>query len=100
MCAPSRLLAPGEGFAEPAEQSAAGVGRADLGHVAAAASLELAQQFGIRLYLNLATDRTFLFRNGEVNAQTRVGADELEFTEMAGPKFAAKRRETGTCRAR
>ena len=37
----------------------------------------LAQQLGVRLYLNLATDRTFLFRDPEVASQARVDAGEL-----------------------
>ncbi|MEO8289046.1 MAG: radical SAM protein [Chloroflexota bacterium] len=38
----------------------------------------LAQELGVRLYLNLATDRTFLFRNQEVNEQTHVQQQDLE----------------------
>jgi MoaA/NifB/PqqE/SkfB family radical SAM enzyme len=38
---------------------------------------ELAQQIGVRLYLNLATDHTFLFRNPEVTEQTNVSLAEL-----------------------
>jgi len=37
----------------------------------------LAQQLRVRLYVNLATDRTFLFRDPEVTSQARVDADEL-----------------------
>jgi MoaA/NifB/PqqE/SkfB family radical SAM enzyme len=37
----------------------------------------LAQILGIRLYLNLATDKTFLFRDPAVSDQARVPADEL-----------------------
>jgi MoaA/NifB/PqqE/SkfB family radical SAM enzyme len=37
----------------------------------------LAQELGVRLYLNLATDRTFLFRDPEVTAQAKVGADDI-----------------------
>lgn len=39
---------------------------------------ELAQEIGVRLYVNLVTDKTFLFRADEVGAQTRVGAKGLE----------------------
>jgi AdoMet-dependent heme synthase len=38
----------------------------------------LAQQLQVRLYLNLATDQTFLFRAREVSIQRRVGAREIE----------------------
>ena len=38
----------------------------------------LAQQLRVRLYLNLATDQTFLFRAHEVSIQKRVGAREIE----------------------
>jgi MoaA/NifB/PqqE/SkfB family radical SAM enzyme len=38
---------------------------------------QLAQQLGVRLYLNLATDKTFLFRNDEVTSQAHIPADEL-----------------------
>jgi MoaA/NifB/PqqE/SkfB family radical SAM enzyme len=37
----------------------------------------LAQTLGVRLYLNLATDKTFLFRDPAVSAQARVPADDL-----------------------
>jgi AdoMet-dependent heme synthase len=38
----------------------------------------LAQRLGVRLYLNLATDKTFLFRDEEVASQARVGGAELD----------------------
>jgi MoaA/NifB/PqqE/SkfB family radical SAM enzyme len=38
---------------------------------------ELAQEIGVRLYLNLATDHTFLFRNPEVTEQTNLSPVEL-----------------------
>jgi MoaA/NifB/PqqE/SkfB family radical SAM enzyme len=38
---------------------------------------KLAQKLGVQLYLNLATDRTFLFRNPEVTRQADVSAGEL-----------------------
>jgi MoaA/NifB/PqqE/SkfB family radical SAM enzyme len=37
----------------------------------------LAQKLGVRLYLNLATDRTFLFRDPAVRAQACVPASDL-----------------------
>jgi MoaA/NifB/PqqE/SkfB family radical SAM enzyme len=37
----------------------------------------LAQNIGVRLYLNVATDHTFLFRNPEVTQQTNVSQVEL-----------------------
>ena len=37
----------------------------------------LAQQLRVRLYLNLGTDRTFLFRHSAVGGQTSVGTPEL-----------------------
>jgi MoaA/NifB/PqqE/SkfB family radical SAM enzyme len=37
----------------------------------------LAQDLGVQLYLNLATDHTFLFRDAEVGSQTQVAADDL-----------------------
>jgi MoaA/NifB/PqqE/SkfB family radical SAM enzyme len=37
----------------------------------------LAQTLGVRLYLNLATDKTFLFRDAAAGAQARVPADDL-----------------------
>jgi MoaA/NifB/PqqE/SkfB family radical SAM enzyme len=37
----------------------------------------LAQRLGVRLYLNLASDRTFLFRHEEVSKQARIERDEL-----------------------
>jgi MoaA/NifB/PqqE/SkfB family radical SAM enzyme len=37
----------------------------------------LAQTLGVRLYLNLATDRTFLFRDPEVTEQAKVGGDDV-----------------------
>jgi MoaA/NifB/PqqE/SkfB family radical SAM enzyme len=38
---------------------------------------ELAQQARVRLYLNLATDRTFLFRDKEVSQETQVPEADL-----------------------
>ena len=38
---------------------------------------ELAQEIGVRLYLNLATDRTFLFRHAEVTREAEVPQPEL-----------------------
>jgi MoaA/NifB/PqqE/SkfB family radical SAM enzyme len=37
----------------------------------------LSQEIGVRLYLNLATDRTFLFRHSEVSDETQVAEPEL-----------------------
>jgi len=39
--------------------------------------MRLAQQLRVQLYLNLATDRTFLFRDGQVSIETRVDGDHL-----------------------
>jgi MoaA/NifB/PqqE/SkfB family radical SAM enzyme len=39
--------------------------------------MRLAQQLRVQLYLNLATDRTFLFRDGQVSIETRVDADRI-----------------------
>lgn len=40
--------------------------------------MRLAQELEVRLYLNLATDQTFLFRDGQVTVESRVGGNELE----------------------
>jgi MoaA/NifB/PqqE/SkfB family radical SAM enzyme len=37
----------------------------------------LAQELGVRLYLNLATDKTFLFRAEQVSQQAQIAVDEL-----------------------
>jgi MoaA/NifB/PqqE/SkfB family radical SAM enzyme len=37
----------------------------------------LAQELGVQLYLNLATDKTFLFRDEQVSEQARVPGQEL-----------------------
>ena len=50
----------------------------------------LAQSLGVRLYLNLATDKTFLFRDSVVSAQARVPADDLA---VALEKFERVARE-------
>ena len=42
------------------------------------AIMRLAQQLEVQLYLNLATDRTFLFRNGQVTLETRVDRDRID----------------------
>jgi MoaA/NifB/PqqE/SkfB family radical SAM enzyme len=39
--------------------------------------MRLAQQLEVQLYLNLATDRTFLFRDGQVSIETRVDSDRI-----------------------
>jgi MoaA/NifB/PqqE/SkfB family radical SAM enzyme len=39
--------------------------------------VDLAQELGVQLYLNLATDHTFLFRDGQVGIETRVGGDRV-----------------------
>ena len=39
--------------------------------------MQLAQDLQVQLYLNLATDRTFLFRDGQVSIETRVDGDRL-----------------------
>jgi MoaA/NifB/PqqE/SkfB family radical SAM enzyme len=44
--------------------------------------MRLAQDLRVQLYLNLATDRTFLFRDGQVSIETRVDGDRLT-TAMA-----------------
>ena len=38
----------------------------------------LAQRLGVRLYLNLATDSTFLFRDQQVTLETRVADERVE----------------------
>jgi MoaA/NifB/PqqE/SkfB family radical SAM enzyme len=40
--------------------------------------MRLAQQLQVQLYLNLATDQTFLFRDGQVGIETRVDSDHIE----------------------
>jgi MoaA/NifB/PqqE/SkfB family radical SAM enzyme len=40
--------------------------------------MRLAQHLGVRLYLNLATDSTFLFRDQQVSLETRVGDDRID----------------------
>ncbi|MDQ1659387.1 MAG: hypothetical protein QOD41_4470 [Cryptosporangiaceae bacterium] len=39
--------------------------------------MRLAQRLGVRLYLNLATDSTFLFRDQQVSLETRVSDDRV-----------------------
>jgi MoaA/NifB/PqqE/SkfB family radical SAM enzyme len=39
--------------------------------------MRLAQSLRVQLYLNLATDRTFLFRDGQVSIETRVDGGRL-----------------------
>lgn len=39
--------------------------------------MELAQRLRVQLYLNLATDKTFLFRDGQVTLEARVGRDRI-----------------------
>jgi hypothetical protein len=39
--------------------------------------MRLAQRLGVRLYLNLATDSTFLFRDEQVSLQTRVSDERI-----------------------
>ena len=39
--------------------------------------MRLAQGLRVQLYLNLATDRTFLFRDGQVSIETRVDSDRI-----------------------
>jgi MoaA/NifB/PqqE/SkfB family radical SAM enzyme len=39
--------------------------------------MRLAQRLGVRLYLNLASDSTFLFRDQQVTLETRVGDDRV-----------------------
>jgi MoaA/NifB/PqqE/SkfB family radical SAM enzyme len=41
------------------------------------AMMQLAQDLEVQLYLNLATDRTFLFRDGQVTIETRVDGDRI-----------------------
>ena len=41
------------------------------------AMMELAQDLRVQLYLNLATDRTFLFRDGQVSIEARVDGDRI-----------------------
>ena len=48
------------------------------------AIMRLAQQLRVQLYLNLATDRTFLFRNGQVTLETHVDQDRSRCS--AGPR--------------
>jgi len=50
--------------------------RDNVEHLPAIAAL--AQDLGVTLYLNLVTDRTFLFRTGEVTGQTAVVRDRLD----------------------
>jgi pyruvate-formate lyase-activating enzyme len=49
--------------------------RSNVDHLPAV--MRLAQQLQVPLYLNLATDRTFLFRNGQVTLESRIGEDRL-----------------------
>jgi len=41
------------------------------------AMMRLAQDLQVQLYLNLATDRTFLFRDGQVSIEARVDGDRI-----------------------
>jgi MoaA/NifB/PqqE/SkfB family radical SAM enzyme len=41
------------------------------------AMMRLAQGLQVQLYLNLATDRTFLFRDGQVSIETRIDSDRI-----------------------
>jgi MoaA/NifB/PqqE/SkfB family radical SAM enzyme len=40
--------------------------------------MALAQELGVQLYLNLATDRTFLFRDGQVSLESRVSQEKID----------------------
>lgn len=40
--------------------------------------MRLAQRLRVQLYLNLATDHTFLFRDGQVSIEARVDADQVD----------------------
>jgi MoaA/NifB/PqqE/SkfB family radical SAM enzyme len=40
--------------------------------------MRLAQRLRVQLYLNLATDHTFLFRAGQVSIEARVDADQVD----------------------
>lgn len=42
------------------------------------AIMRLAQRLEVQLYLNLATDRTFLFRDGQVTVETRIATDAID----------------------
>lgn len=39
--------------------------------------MRLAQRLKVQLYLNLATDQTFLFRAGQVTLETRIGTEQI-----------------------
>ncbi len=39
--------------------------------------MRLAQQLRVQLYLNLATDQTFLFRDGQVSIEARIDGDRI-----------------------
>jgi MoaA/NifB/PqqE/SkfB family radical SAM enzyme len=45
--------------------------------------MRLAQRMRVQLYLNLATDRTFLFRDGQVTLEARVGRDRIDAALVA-----------------
>ncbi|HEX2306767.1 MAG TPA: radical SAM protein [Jatrophihabitantaceae bacterium] len=62
--------------------------RDNVQHLPAMAAL--AQELEVQLYLNLATDKTFLFRAEEVGELTRVGAEQLD-TALAGLEAVARR---------
>jgi MoaA/NifB/PqqE/SkfB family radical SAM enzyme len=53
---------------------------------------QLAQQTNVRLYLNLATDRTFLFDHEAVRAETAVAREDLRRALMALEDLARKDR--------
>ena len=49
--------------------------RSNVGHLPQIA--ELAQSLGVKLYLNLATDHTFLFRNAETTKEAQVAQSDI-----------------------
>jgi MoaA/NifB/PqqE/SkfB family radical SAM enzyme len=49
---------------------------------------ELAQRLDVKLYLNLATDHTFLFRDPQVTIESRVSSNDLESSLAALEQIA------------
>ena len=60
--------------------------------------MQLAQELRVQLYLNLATDRTFLFRDGQVSIEARVDGDRIA-AAMARVEEGLRERTAASCRA-
>ena len=60
--------------------------------------MRLAQRLRVQLYLNLATDHTFLFRDGQVSIESRVDREQVD-AALAEVEQRAAGRPPVRCRA-